>query len=569
MNRRRCAAALLAGALAFGAAAADRITDAPFATRSEVLAPHAMAATSQPLATQVALDVMKAGGNAIDAAIAANAALGLMEPTGCGIGGDLFAIVWDARTKKLYGYNGSGRSPQSLSYERLQAELARLGEKEIPAFGPLPLTVPGTVDGWFALHGRFGKLPMAAVLQPSIDYARNGFPVSDVISFFWQRNVRSLARYPGVREQFTRNGEGPAKGQMWTNANLASTYEALARDGRDAFYRGEIARRIADDVRRQGGFLGVEDLAAHRGEWVEPVSVNYRGVEVWELPPNGQGIAALQALNILEGFDLRGAGYGSAEHVHWVVEALKLAFADRARLYADPQFFRTPVVQLLDKDYAAKRRALIDPQRAAQRVEPGLAVGKGGDTIYLATADAEGNMVSLIQSNYHGMGSGMAPEGLGFILHDRGAAFSLEAGHPNVYAPGKRPFHTIIPAFITRDGQPWVSFGVMGGDMQPQGHVQVVLNLVDFGMNLQEAGDAPRIYWQTDMQPGGGTMTDGGRVNLESGFPETTLRALQLKRHRLGRSIAGYGGYQAIMKLPGGGWAGASESRKDGHAAGY
>ena len=569
MSRRRCAAALLAGALAFGVAAADRITDAPFATRSEVLAPHAMAATSQPLATQVALDVMKAGGNAIDAAIAANAALGLMEPTGCGIGGDLFAIVWDARTKKLYGYNGSGRSPQSLSYERLQAELARLGEKEIPAFGPLPLTVPGTVDGWFALHGRFGKLPMAAVLQPSIDYARNGFPVSDVISFFWQRNVRSLARYPGVREQFTRNGEGPAKGQMWTNANLASTYEALARDGRDAFYRGEIARRIADDVRRQGGFLGVEDLAAHRGEWVEPVSVNYRGVEVWELPPNGQGIAALQALNILEGFDLRGAGYGSAEHVHWVVEALKLAFADRARLYADPQFFRTPVAQLLDKDYAAKRRALIDPQRAAPRVEPGLAVGKGGDTIYLATADAEGNMVSLIQSNYHGMGSGMAPEGLGFILHDRGAAFSLEAGHPNVYAPGKRPFHTIIPAFITRDGQPWVSFGVMGGDMQPQGHVQVVLNLVDFGMNLQEAGDAPRIYWQTDMQPGGGTMTDGGRVNLESGFPETTLRALQLKRHRLGRSIAGYGGYQAIMKLPGGGWAGASESRKDGHAAGY
>jgi gamma-glutamyltranspeptidase/glutathione hydrolase len=528
-----------------------------------------MAATSQPLATQVALDILRRGGNAVDAAIAANAALGLMEPTGCGIGGDLFAIVWDAKTKRLYGYNGSGRSPRSLSYERMKAELDRLGGKAIPALGPLPVTVPGTVDGWFALHGRFGRLPMAAVLQTSIDYARNGFPVSDVISFFWQRNVRSLAKYPGVREQFTRNGEGPAKGQTWTNANLAATYEALAREGRDAFYRGGIARRIAGYVERQGGFLGVEDLAAHRGEWVEPVSINYRGVEVWQLPPNGQGIAALQALAILEGFDLRRAGFGSAEHLHWVVEALKLAFADRAKLYADPQFFDTPVAQLLDKGYAAKRRALIDPQRAAQRVEPGLTVGTAGDTIYLATADAEGNMVSLIQSNYHGMGSGMAPEGLGFILHDRGAAFSLQAGHPNVYAPGKRPFHTIIPAFITRDGEPWVSFGVMGGDMQPQGHVQVVLNLVDFGMNLQEAGDAPRIYWQSEMQPDGGTMTDGGRVNLESGFPETTLRELQLRRHRLGRSIAGYGGYQAIMKLPGGGWAGASESRKDGHAAGY
>ena len=569
MKHLMTVAMLLAAASLGPAAAADRITDAPFSTRSEVFAPRAMAATSQPLATQVALDVMKAGGNAIDAAIAANAALGLMEPTGCGIGGDLFAIVWDARTRKLYGYNGSGRSPQSLSYERLKADLARLGEREIPALGPLPVTVPGTVDAWFALHGRFGRLPMTSILQPSIDYARNGFPVSDVIAFFWQRNVRSLAKYPGIREQFMRNGEGPAKGQMWTNPGLASTYEDLARGGRDAFYRGEIAQKIAAYLQRQGGYLGVEDLAAHRGEWVEPVSVSYRGVEVWELPPNGQGIAALQALNILEGFDLRRAGFGSTEHMHWTVEALKLAFADRARLYADPQFFRAPVAQLLDKEYAARRRALIVADRAAQQVEPGVAVGKGSDTIYLTTADAEGNMVSLIQSNYFGMGSGMAPEGLGFILHDRGAAFSLEAGHPNVYAPGKRPFHTIIPAFITKGGEPWVSFGVMGGDMQPQGHVQIVLNLVDFGMNLQEAGDAPRIYWQTDLQPDGGTMTDGGRVNLESGFPETTLRALQFKRHRLGRSVAGYGGYQAIMRLPGGGWAGASESRKDGHAAGF
>ena len=441
--------------------AADRITDAPFATRSEVIAPHAMAATSQPLATQIALDVMKQGGSAVDAAIAANAALGLMEPTGAGIGGDLFAIVWDAKSKRLYGYNGSGRSPKALSLAILKTELDKLGVKEIPAFGPLPVSVPGAVDGWFALHQRFGKLPMNSLLAPSIRYAREGFPVSDVIAFGWQRNVRVLLKYPGIREQFTRDGEGPTKGQLWTNANLAATYEALARGGRDAFYKGEIARRIADYLKRQGGYLGVDDLAEHRGEWVEPVSVNYRGYDVWELPPNGQGIAALQALNILEGFDLRKAGFGSAEHVHWVVEALKLAFADRARLYADPDFFKTPIKQLLDKEYAAKRRALISDQ-AQRTVATGLP-GKGADTIYLTTADAAGNMVSLIQSNYVGMGSGMAPyetvagppqdgfvpppradakqpgalgPGLGFILQDRGQQFALEPGHPNVYAPG-------------------------------------------------------------------------------------------------------------------------------------
>jgi gamma-glutamyltranspeptidase/glutathione hydrolase len=547
--------------------AADRITDASFATRSEVIAPHAMAATSQPLATQIALDVMKQGGSAVDAAIAANAALGLMEPTGAGIGGDLFAIVWDAKSKRLYGYNGSGRSPKALSLATLKTELDKLGVKEIPTFGPLPVSVPGAVDGWFALHQRFGKLPMKSLLAPSIRYAREGFPVSDVIAFGWQRNVRVLLKYPGIREQFTRDGEGPTKGQLWTNANLGATYEALARGGRDAFYKGEIARRIADYLKRQGGYLGVDDLAEHRGEWVEPVSVNYRGYDVWELPPNGQGIAALQVLNILEGFDLRKAGFGSAEHVHWVVEALKLAFADRARLYADPDFFKTPIKQLLDKEYAAKRRPLISEQ-AQRTVATGLP-GKGADTIYLTTADAAGNMVSLIQSNYVGMGSGMAPEGLGFILQDRGQQFALEPGHPNVYAPGKRPFHTIIPAFITKDGQPWVSFGVMGGDMQPQGHVQIVINLIDFGMNLQEAGDAPRIYWTSEQGPTGGTMTDGGKVNLENGFAESTLRTLVLKRHTLGRTLFGYGGYQAIMRLPNGAWAGASESRKDGQAAGY
>ena len=558
---------LLGGASS--ALAADRITDAPFATRSEVIAPHAMAATSQPLATQIALDIMKQGGNAIDAAIAANAALGLMEPVGSGIGGDIFAIVWDAKSKKLYGLNGSGRSPKSLSVEQLKTDLAKQNLTEIPPFGPLPVSVPGCVDGWFELNQRFGKLPMSALLAPTVRYAREGFPVSDVIAFYWQRNVKSLLQFPGIKEQFTVNGKGPAKGQMWTNPNLANTLERIGKDGRQAFYQGELAKTIASYVQRNGGYLSVDDLATHRSEWVEPVSVKYRDVELWELPPNTQGIAALQALNVLEAADLKSAGFGSVSHLHWAVESLKLAFADRAKYYADPAFAKIPLRGLLSKEYAAERRKLIDPERAAQKVGAGGTALKTSDTIYLTTADAEGNMVSLIQSNYRGMGSGMAPDGLGFILQDRGQLFALEAGHANVYAPGKRPFQTIIPAFITKNGQPWVSFGVMGGDMQPQGHVQIVMNLVDFGMNLQEAGDAPRFYWDSPQQPTGGTMTDGGTLNLETGFPQTTVRQLELMKHKVATDIGGYGGYQAIMRLPNGAWVGASESRKDGQAAGY
>ncbi|HEY9101541.1 gamma-glutamyltransferase [Chitinimonas sp.] len=549
--------------------AADRITDAPFATRSEVIAPHAIAATSQPLATQIALDVMKQGGNAIDAAIAADAALGLMEPTGAGVGGDLFAIVWDAKSKKLYGLNASGRSPRSLSYDKLKAELDKQGLKELPPLGPLPVSVPGAVDGWFELHKKFGKLAMPAILSPAIRYAREGFPVSDVISYYWKRNVQSLIKYPGIREQFTKDGVGPSKGQLWTNPNLANTYEKIAKGGRDAFYKGDIARQIGAYFARNGGYLSYEDLASHKSEWVEPVSTNYRGYDVWELPPNSQGIAALQALNILEGYDLKAAGFGSVQHVHWFVEATKLAFADRAKYYADPDFVKVPVQQLISKPYAAERRKLIGEERALQKVEAGNVALKTSDTIYLTTADAEGNMVSLIQSNYRGMGSGMAPEGLGFIFQDRGQLFAMEPGHNNVYAPGKRPFQTIIPGFISKNGQPWVSFGVMGGDMQPQGHTQIVMNLVDFGMNLQEAGDAPRIYWDTPQQPTGGTMTDGGMVSLETGYPYATIQQLLQKRHKITYDLGGYGGYQAIMRLPNGAWAGASESRKDGQAAGY
>ncbi|MBB5017214.1 gamma-glutamyltranspeptidase/glutathione hydrolase [Chitinivorax tropicus] len=561
--------ALLLGWSAQDSHAADRLTDLPFATRSEVFAPQAMAATSQPLATQVALDILRRGGNAIDAAIAANAVLGLVEPTGCGVGGDLFAMVWDAKSGKLHGLNASGRSPQGLSLPQLKQELARQQLKEIPALGPLPVSVPGAVDGWFELHRRFGRLGMGEILAPAIQYARQGFPVSDVIAYYWQRNVQALMQYPGIREQFTKAGQAPQKGELWTNPNLAQTYEQLVTGGRDAFYRGQIAKTIAAYMKRNGGYLSEADLAQHRSEWVAPVSTRYRGYDVWELPPNTQGIAALQILNILEGFDLKQAGFASADHVHWFVEATKLAFADRAQYYADPDFAKTPVSQLIGKDYAATRRKLIQPNHALAAVPPSNLALNEGDTVYLTTADAEGNMVSLIQSNYRGMGSGMAPEGLGFILQDRGQMFSLTPGHANVYAPGKRPFHTIIPAFITHQGKPWASFGVMGGAMQPQGHAQIVINLIDFGMNLQEAGDAPRIYWESAMEPTGGEMTDGGTVYLESGFPQTTLRTLQERHHKLGSNHGAFGGYQAIRRLDSGVWVGASESRKDGQAAGF
>ena len=553
---------------AAGAAAADRITGQPFATRSEVYAPRAMAATSHPLATQIALDVMKGGGSAVDAAIAANAALGLMEPTGNGIGGDLFAIVWDPKTQRLHGYNGSGRSPRSLTL----AEFQRRGLKEIPAHGSLPVTVPGAVDGWFALHERFGKRPMADNLAPAIGYARDGHAVHEVIAYYWDRSVPRLSKWPGFSEQFTIDGRAPRTGETWKNPHLANTLQQIAEGGRDAFYKGDIARTIDAYFKANDGFLSYDDLAAHQGEWVDPVSTRYRGVDVWELPPSGQGIAALQILNLLEPYDLKAYGFGSPEHVHLFTEAKKLAFADRAASYADPDFYRTPVERLISKGYARERGALISMERAMQAAEPGVIPQLNqGDTIYLTTADADGMMVSLIQSNYRGMGSGMAPPGLGFILQDRGEQFVLKAGHPNSYAPGKRPFHTIIPAFVTRDGKPWLSYGVMGGAMQPQGHVQILLNLIDFGMNLQEAGDAPRIQHDGSTEPAGQAeaMADGGRLELETGFPYETVRALMRKGHSVRFADGPYGGYQAIMVNPQGGYVGASESRKDGQAAGY
>ena len=544
--------------------AQDRITGKNFATRSEIIAGNGMAATSQPLATQVALDILKKGGNAIDASIAANAVLGLMEPTGCGIGGDLFAIIWDAKTQKLYGLNASGRSPRSLSLEYFLEN----GYSSIPALGPLPVSVPGCVDGWFEMHSRFGSLDMKTILGPAINYARQGFPVSELIAWYMERNARVLKQYPGFSETYMPGGKTPAKGEIFQNPFLANTLELIAKKGRDEFYRGSIAKTIAAYMKAQGGFLSYEDLAAHRSEWVTPVSTNYRGYDVWELPPNGQGIAALQILNILELYDVASMGFGSADYLHLFTEAKKLAYEDRAKFYSDPDFHAIPVDVLISKEYAQERNRLIDMNKASKMVHPGDICH--GETIYMTVADRDGNMVSLIQSNYRGMGSGMTPTGLGFVLQDRGELFSLEKGHFNVYEPGKRPFHTIIPGFITKDGKPLVSFGVMGGGMQPQGHVQIIVNMIDFGMNLQEAGDAPRIQHVMSSEPTGYQMKDGGWINLESGFEYEVIRELLNRGHQVQWDNGGYGGYQAILwdeknKV----YYGASESRKDGQAAGY
>jgi gamma-glutamyltranspeptidase/glutathione hydrolase len=547
--------------------AGDRPAGRSFATRSEVIARHGMAATSQPLATLTAVEILKAGGSAVDAAIAANAVLALTEPTGCGIGGDLFAIVWDGREQRLHGLNASGRSPATLTRE----EFSRRGLTGIPSLGVLPISVPGCVDGWFELHAKFGRLPFSRLMEPAIRYAREGFAVTEIIAAGWKSGETVFRDQPGFAELFLIDGKAPQKGDLFRNPALAATLQRIAERGRDEFYRGDMAVAIAGFVQQHGGFLSTADLAAHRSDWIQPVSVNYRGYDVWELPPNGQGIAALQMLNLLEPFDLRGAGFGSRLHAHLFVEAKKLAFEDRARLYADPAFAKVPVERLISKEYAAERRQLLNVDRAAISHPPGLphAVDQG-DTIYLTVADSERNMVSLIQSNYRGFGSGVCPAGLGFCLQDRGEMFDLQPGRMNSYAPGKRPFHTIIPAFVTKDGKPFLSFGVMGGATQPQGHVQILLNIIDFGMNIQEAGDAPRILHSGSSEPTGETMTDGGAVALESGFPESLTKQLQESGHVIRSARGEFGGYQGIQyDAQRDVFLGASESRKDGMAAGY
>jgi gamma-glutamyltranspeptidase/glutathione hydrolase len=540
----------------------DRVTGEEFTSRSEVIAKNGMVATSHPLASQIGLQILKDGGNAIDAAIAANAALGLMEPTGNGIGGDLFVILWDAKTKKLYGLNASGPSPQNISIEYFTAKKL----EKIPSYGPLPVSVPGAVDGWIKLHERFGKLPFKELFKPTIDYANNGFPLTETIAYYLELSSKRFKTYPNFKNVWMPNGIYLKKGDVFKNPKLANTLSDIATSKRSSFYEGDMAKIMSDFVISQGGFLSTNDLAQYHAEWVEPVSTNYRGYDVWELPPNGQGIAALQILNLLERYNINKMGLFSSEYIHHFVEAKKLAFADRAKYYADPDFNDIDIHYLISKEYADLRAKHINPLKSSISDNAGSL--KDGDTIYLTTADKEGNMVSLIQSNYRGMGSGMVPPGLGFMIQNRGELFSLDKDHANSLVGGKRPFHTIIPAFITKDNKPFISFGVMGGATQPQAHAQIAINIIDFNLNLQEAGDAPRIVHTGSSQPTGETMVNGGSLSLEKAFTETIIEELKTKGHIIDYQSGIFGGYQAIM-LKDGIFYGASESRKDGHAVGY
>lgn len=551
-------------------------------SRSPVYAENGMAATAHPLATQIALQILREGGNAVDAAIAANAALGLMEPTGNGIGGDLFAIIYDPKTNQLYGLNGSGRSPAGQTLDQLLEKLD--GAEALPAVGPLPVTIPGTVDGWFEMHERFGSKPMSEVLAPTVEYARKGHPVAPVIAMYFDRSLRAYERrlestqfeFDNARATYFAEG-APEAGDVFKNPDLANTLETIGRDGREAFYKGDLAKVMVDYLQRQGSAYTLADFANHTSEWVDVGCAEYRdGYELCELPPNGQGFAALQMVNILRNVDLRQWERGSPEVIHYITEAKRLAYADVARFYADPDFFALPE-ELLSEEYGKERFALIDPAKATPVFAPGEPKLEGeGDTTYLTVTDKDGMMVSLIQSNYRGMGGGLVPDGLGFMFQDRGELFSLDPQHPNAYEPSKRPFHTIIPAFVKKDGKPFMTLGLMGGGMQPQGHVQVLINMVDYGMNIQEAGDAARINHDGGRQPtdslDGPIEDDLGTLNVEPGIPAETVEALRAMGHNVRVVSNGimFGGYQAIMRdTETGVYAGATEMRKDGQASGY
>lgn len=558
----------------------DRVSGNPWTTRSAVLGTEAMVATSHPLASQVAIDVLKSGGNAVDAAIAANATIGLMEPTGNGIGGDVFAIIWDPKTEKLHGLNGSGRSSNTHTLEQLKARLGT-DASNIPLFGALSVSVPGVVDGWYAMNEKFGSREMSELLAPAIKYARNGFPMTQVIGYDLGvviEDYKKLYEDGEIEEidnmlaTFLVDGKSPAEGDVFKNTDLADTLEIIAREGRDGFYKGDVARTMSDYMARIGGILTYEDFASHTSTWVEPVSVNYRGLDVWELPPSGQGIAALQILNIMEGFDLAAMGRDNPDYWHVFVEASKLVYEDRARFYADPDFYKVSLENLLSKEYAAERRALINMDKAATKIDHGDPILMEGDTIYLTIADKDGMMVSLIQSNFWEMGSGLVPDNLGFPFQNRGALFSLDQDHPNAYAPNKRPFHTIIPAFVTKDGKPWMSFGLMGGAIQPQGHAQIIVDMVDFGMTVQDAGDTARFFHTGSTQPttSGERMEDGGTILIETGISQEITNELRRRGHKVEYTTGPFGGYEAIYKDPETGvYWGASEMRKDGMAIGY
>jgi gamma-glutamyltranspeptidase / glutathione hydrolase len=550
----------------------DRVTGAPFATRSAVWGSHGAAASEHPLASLIAIDALRAGGSAVDAAIAANVALGFLEPIACGVGGDAFALLWDPKAREVIGLNGSGRSPASLS---LETHRSRANDGTIHSHGVVSVSTPGAVDGWWMLHQRYGKLKWAELFAPTIALAEAGTPVAQTVAFYLANSHRSftsgrlaIEETDNFRRVWAPEGKTPAEGEIFANPGLSRTLRLIAEGGREGFYEGEVAETIDRYFQRIGGWLSKDDLAAHRGEWVAPARVNYRGVDVWGLPPNGQGLATLQMLNMLEQFDLAGMGFLSAASLHHQIEAKRLAFEDRARYYADPAFAKIPIEWLISKDYAARRAALIRPDRILTPAHAGEAPGQG-DTTYLCAADADGMMVSLIQSNFNGMGSGLMPDGLGFMFQNRGKSFTLQDGHPNVYAPRKRPFHTIIPGFATRRGEPWLAFGVMGGNMQPQGQTQIITDLVDYGLGLQEAGDAPRWLHEGSPEPTGQAgVGEHGILSLESAMPRETVAALAALGWDRSRSPGGFGGYQAIERRPGR-YAAASEMRKDGAALAY
>ena len=540
--------------------------------RSTVVCQNGIVCSSQPLASMAGVDILKAGGNAVDAAICTNAMLSVVEPMMCGPGGDLFAIVWNEKERRLFGLNASGRSPYDWTLEPLPQVAGLIsprpwaGGKEIPAHSPLSWSVPGCVSGWEALQKKMGRLNMAQVLAPAISYAREGFPVSPIIATSW--SFGSIGN-PALAKTFMPDGKAVRFGDIFKNPDLARFFEIIARDGPEAFYQGEIAERIVKFSQQHGGRFSMRDFREHTADWVEPVSTNYRGYEVWELPPNGQGIAALQMLNMLEQFDISSMEPNSAEHLHLFIEAKKLAFEDRAIYYADMDFAEVPLKELISKDYGRQRAKLIDLKRAAQAVKPGRLKGSS-DTIYLTTADKEGNMVSLIQSIYYAWGSGFVPDGLGFCLQNRGQLFCLDPDHVNKLEPHKRPFHTIIPAFVTQAGEPVFSFGVMGGDFQPQGHVQVLMNIIDFGMSPQQAGEQQRAQHSESSTPTGRKMVDGGSVGFERGISEDAKLKLAYMGHKVNPGVGSFGGYQGIWRKPNPRrYFGGSDPRKDGCAIGY
>ncbi|HEX9932722.1 MAG TPA: gamma-glutamyltransferase family protein [Allosphingosinicella sp.] len=557
--------------------AGDRPVGASFGTRSEVFGRNGAAASSHPLGTLAGIEILKKGGSAVDAAIAINAALGFLEPTANGIGGDLYAMLWDPRQSRVVGIAGSGRSPRALDLETVRSR-ARNGV--LPPYGAVTVTVPGTVDAWWELHRRYGRLRWAELFEPAIAYAEGGVPLSPVVAYYMNRAMANYARpNMGIEEianaQATyASGDRARAGEIFRNPDLARTYRTIARGGRDAFYEGEIARTIEAYFRRIGGWMTRADLAAHRSEWSEPASTSYRGVTVHAIAANTQGIATLQMLNMLETFDMAAAGFQTPLSIHLQAEAKRLAYEDRARYYGDPDFSRVPVQWLVSKDYAAERARLIRPDRINPAVAPGQAPSQG-DTTYFTVADRHGMMVSLIQSNFRGMGSGLVPDRLGFMLHDRGQLFTLQEGHPNVYAPGKRPFQTIIPGFATRGDRPWLSFGVMGGDMQPQGQAQIILNRVDYGLDGQAAGDSPRWHHEGSSEAMGEddkSIGGTGLLRLETGVPDRTARALAEMGWRIGASDGGFGRYSSVERRESGGevvYAAASDVRADGIGLAY